>query len=302
MADWINKPNTMTIPYDFLSGPSKPPIYYEENFEPHQHFLTEYTQHRNNATTLTTLTTPSTAAAAAAVAAVSNKKQNLHTNPSMPKKRTKKDGTLIKKKKGKKKKSDPSKWKSNISKQKRLCGETYFGKDGKERSSRKVGPRCESSFCKRSHKRNCDQFSEDERKKIFDYFWGLKNWDLKRMYTISLCERVTVKQPRSANPDSNPDGPNRRSIKRKCSVNYFLKPAGRRRLQVCKEFFCATLGMPFRTISEWLSTCDDIIDEREEPPPKQGKFYLIISWLVASNKLNYSFMFIILFCLYYKKF
>lgn len=158
----------------------------------------------------------------------------------------------------------PEIWKKNVTKEKRMRGECYFGyaRDSNKvivsdipRAERKMGPTCETGFCRKSTKRFCSLFTEDKRQKIFNDFWKELDWSGKKSFVCSLVDKIPVKQKRS---ESN---------KRSESLVYHLKLNGEA-YQICKKMFLNTLGLKERMIFNWLNQSNGGIP------------------LVASNKKN----------------
>lgn len=142
---------------------------------------------------------------------------------------------------------NPEKWKRNLSMKERCKGETYNDRKGNLHENRKMGKKCESNFCLRAKNRGCHTIMEADRKKIFEYFWNLKTWESKKIFVQSMVnkrKKSTTKQIKSSDPETS---------RRSCSIEYFLKISDTETIQVCKETFCATIGMATRTIGDWLN-------------------------------------------------
>ncbi|CAG5040882.1 unnamed protein product [Parnassius apollo] len=123
-------------------------------------------------------------------------------------------------------------WQRNITKEKRMRGESYSGYSRKEkqvttgiqRSKRQMGPTCDSNFCKNSAKRFCAEFGEHDRQFIFDNFWKELDWSGKKSFVSSMIDRIPIKQK---TVDSH---------KRQQSYVYYLK-LNEETNQVCKKCF-----------------------------------------------------------------
>lgn len=83
-------------------------------------------------------------------------------------------------------------WKQSIIKEKRLKGELFKNRQGKEIPARKMGLACESVHCKKSNLRDCQSLSEEQRKGIFDRFWSIKSWEQRRQYVHTLVNKVSM--------------------------------------------------------------------------------------------------------------
>ena len=66
----------------------------------------------------------------------------------------------------------------------------YKGYKGVEKEERKIGPTCDSNFCKKSNFRKCQDIKEDERRGIFEKFWSLSSWDERKRYLKNLINKV----------------------------------------------------------------------------------------------------------------
>lgn len=75
-----------------------------------------------------------------------------------------------------------------------MKGKDYKGlkknKDNKfvlseNKSARKMGPRCDSTFCKKNVvKRKCFTIKDDDRKQLFKSFWDNMTWCERRMWQL----------------------------------------------------------------------------------------------------------------------
>lgn len=108
-----------------------------------------------------------------------------------------------------------------------------------EKPERKMGPRCESRFCKNTTVLHCDTVPDGTREAIFKCFWKLKTLNLKKAYLLSMIEEVPVKQRKG-------DGNSRRGF----SFDYYLCH-GTVKLKVCRGMFLNTFGVRAATLTEW---------------------------------------------------
>lgn len=148
------------------------------------------------------------------------------------------------------KRSAPEYWQKNITKQKRMHGESYSGysrdstktiSTGVSRPERVMGPACVSDYCEKTSTRSCSLFPEEVRNKIFKDFWKELDWDAKQSYACSLIEKIPVKQRKTESEIS----------KRSQTLVYYLKLNGIKK-QVCKKMFLNTLGLKERMVSNWI--------------------------------------------------
>ena len=109
------------------------------------------------------------------------------------------------------------------------------------REERKLGPKCESVFCKKASNRFCDSLLEDDRKEIFQKFWKM-DWEQKRLYIINMVSYGEKARFYTTSSTS----------RRLNTVQYFLKiPSGR--YQVCKTTFLNTLGLNEKMVMHWVN-------------------------------------------------
>jgi hypothetical protein len=97
-------------------------------------------------------------------------------------------GTKLKRRKH----PEPSKWKQNVSMNKRLGGVSYTNKKGHIKGAKQVGPRCTSGYCKKSSLRDCETISEEQREWIFKQFWSMNTWSERRLYITTLVTKVSA--------------------------------------------------------------------------------------------------------------
>ncbi|XP_066498806.1 uncharacterized protein [Hoplias malabaricus] len=144
-----------------------------------------------------------------------------------------------------KRKRGPANWKRNVQKRRRMEGKSYSGKQKDvgevTRSARILGPGCTSEACKKSAKRFCHTFSEEERQRIFGNFWKNMNWEERRVFVSGLVDHTPVARKRSVSKDS----------RRLSTLSYHLSVDGERR-RVCKKFFLSTLGLGEWSVAHWV--------------------------------------------------
>ncbi|KAH9634816.1 hypothetical protein HF086_012230 [Spodoptera exigua] len=128
----------------------------------------------------------------------------------------------------KRKVRNPSTWKTNIEKHRRLKGESYKTKNGIIKQARPIN----QAKCALSTKHKCiSQIPEDERIKIYTQFRNLKSLHDQRQFIIN---HVIKKQKNRATTE----GLSRRNY----TLAYTLTVAGEK-IKVCREFFLATLNI-----------------------------------------------------------
>lgn len=144
-----------------------------------------------------------------------------------------------------KKRKNPSNWKANVQKKRRMQGKSYVGKsqNGGEvaKEPRNMGPGCESAACRKSSKRFCNVITEKDRQDIFQFFWQRMDWDERKIYVAGLVDSTPVERRRSAAENS----------RRSTTLSYHLKVGGERKM-VCKTMFLATLGIGEWSVQHWV--------------------------------------------------
>lgn len=101
-----------------------------------------------------------------------------------------------------KRKPDRRTWKRQENKTKRQKGEDYKGvrknEDGKwiadrERAARTLKPACNCKLSSQNTKLQCRMFSENDRNRIFEYFWKHMSWSDRKIYVHALVDVVPTK-------------------------------------------------------------------------------------------------------------
>lgn len=133
-----------------------------------------------------------------------------------------------------KKQRNPSTWKRNVRKSKRVAGQEYINTKGITVPEKKV----KSCNCLKCRYKCNHKFSEDERQRIFNSYYSLASHERQRDF---ICQMVTCVTPKR-----------RTKSKRKTSKQFYLV-AERKRERVCKQFFMATLDIGLRTVEYAIS-------------------------------------------------
>ena len=138
---------------------------------------------------------------------------------------------------------------SNIKKEnrkRRMKGLEYVGvKKGKghvnKRPERLLAQRTCSSACQKGKGgRGCNAITEEYRKETFKAFWETMDWSAKRVYVMSLVNKVPTE--RSISPNS----------RRRNTYIYHFKVSGVN-VRVCKELFLSTLGLKEDMVYGWVN-------------------------------------------------
>lgn len=167
-----------------------------------------------------------------------------------------------------KQQESPDYWIRDKVKRARERGEAYYGycnknvdaKSGSRsfgralREQRSLGPPCDSSFCKRSKKRQCSRFNETVRQHIFDRFWKTLGWDERKTFIIESVDIMQPKRRTCIDVESS-----RRGV----TCSYFLCIAGQR-YNICRQLFLNTLGLKEATVQYWLMQNTTEHDKRRE--------------------------------------
>lgn len=147
-----------------------------------------------------------------------------------------------------------------LSKVKRIFGESYVNRFGKVRPARKIGPPCLDN-CKYKCK---DRIKQEDRQQIFDSYWKLSSDYSKRQFIARCLEsterkymRVNSKNCRSANTSFNFS-----IVSNESMSNSDSNPSGEK-VRVCKRFFVKTLGIgegAIDTVRQMIKEFGDVID------------------------------------------
>lgn len=133
-----------------------------------------------------------------------------------------------------------------------MKGKDYMGlkknKDNKlllseKKPARKMGPRCDSTFCKKNVvKRKCFTIKDDDRKELFKSFWDNMTWCERKTYVAALCQTHPTKVNTAGNNIS----------RRADTISYFLNIKNEK-LQVCKKMFLQTLCLNEWSVRNWIT-------------------------------------------------
>ncbi|GFR59785.1 N6-adenosine-methyltransferase subunit [Elysia marginata] len=158
----------------------------------------------------------------------------------------------------------PDKWKKNVNKRAKLCGEEHVSRTGHLIPAKRV----EYVDCSQCSFSCCKNFNQDLRQQIFDVFYSLgsnesqkqfvcqnvveaptKEIHVGRVKTLSLNNEMEVKGNVQGNGKTkHVHSENKRKVTRK----YFLPESDNTKKQVCVKFFCRTLAIGTTFISHAL--------------------------------------------------
>ena len=130
-----------------------------------------------------------------------------------------------------KRKDNPDKWQKNLRKRLRQAGSENTDTKGKTVEAREMKD-IDCNKCRFECSLNVD---EDNRRRIFQDYWGLKSYDRQRDF---ICCRVLQ-------GESNAKGGEKRT--REVTRKYKFAVDGKS-VRVCKKFFVATLGIGIKTV------------------------------------------------------
>ena len=160
--------------------------------------------------------------------------------------------------------ADKSKWMKIKRKRNRMFGVAYSSTtksgDGEYvvKEPRIISERCSSKRCCKS--KRCNEFSEEDRQRIFHSFWKELDWGQRKVYVASLADMRDV--GRKKVEDS----------RRQCSITYYLRKDGER-LKVCREMFLSTLCLGEWSVRNWVMSSVDGMHSstKERPVPATGR-------------------------------
>lgn len=196
-----------------------------------------------------------------------------------------------------------------LNKLKRVSGKKYKGRKkkcndlsenaryelvSKPKKYLKPKPCAHSSTLKSDRSLLCELMSEQKRKAVFDYFWGLTTWDAKKAYLKNLvCMRPILRRRKTT---SNSEI----TSQRKLAYDYYLSDDQNITVKVCKNFFVSTFNISSDTLSEWIKKLQDYTNEGKDlrskhekrqsnrttnPVPKVIRSTTVIDWLNLLNKV-----------------
>ncbi|CAH0722016.1 unnamed protein product, partial [Brenthis ino] len=145
------------------------------------------------------------------------------------------------KKKGRKRTSNPQKWKQNLNKILRNSGRSYETTKKKTVAAREVKPPCTDKCRLKCY----EKFTSLQRQAIFDTYWNIGELNLQRSFIQSCMSDVTPRykytnamRPRQAN-----------------KAFHFI--VNGRPIRVCKPFFVGTLNISDRVIRTVIQKCQN---------------------------------------------
>ncbi|CAH0729639.1 unnamed protein product, partial [Brenthis ino] len=145
------------------------------------------------------------------------------------------------KKKGRKRTSNPQKWKQNLNKILRNSGRSYETTKKKTVAAREVKPPCTDKCRLKCY----EKFTSLQRQAIFDTYWNIGELNLQRSFIQSCMSDVTPRykytnamRPREAN-----------------KAFHFI--VNGRPIRVCKPFFVGTLNISDRVIRTVIQKCQN---------------------------------------------
>ncbi|XP_072933165.1 uncharacterized protein [Epargyreus clarus] len=126
-------------------------------------------------------------------------------------------------------------------------GKEYVKKDGSIVSAGSLRPNpCQGKNCGN----DCNNVSEEKRKNIFDYFWGLPS-QRKKDWLVGMTAKIDIKRKRSK--DSG--------VRHNTYFYYINDGEGRRK--VCKKFLVDTLGVSPKYVSYNLANASSGLSKEE---------------------------------------
>ena len=178
------------------------------------------------------------------------------------------DGSIKGHKRGRK--PTPDNWKMNVAKKRRNLGQDYEARkkiNGQwvtiQRGARKMGEMCSKESCKNSTKKNCDIFTDEDRRNIFAEFWKSGDKHVQDTFIQTLVDQVDKKTSGHENS------------RKKFSRVFHLKKNGET-LQVCKEMFLSTLSISQQVVNRSLQVDKEKVGisskvvKQRNPTPSRG--------------------------------
>ncbi|CAH1110537.1 unnamed protein product [Psylliodes chrysocephalus] len=121
--------------------------------------------------------------------------------------------------------ANPSTWERNIRKQKRLAGESYIDRKGREISEKVVNlVDCQCRFKCR------DAITVAQQKSLFQEYWSFGSTVRQKDFLCSLIEETAIARKRKRSEDSG--------IDKTVSRSYKLSNGNSETIRVCQKFFC----------------------------------------------------------------
>lgn len=135
-----------------------------------------------------------------------------------------------------------SRWRQRLSnkdkERKTACssGKAFVNRKGKERPAKNMKS-LKDHVHKGKTKLKCTDFTEDERKEIFEAYWNMgDNFKAKKNFLLTHTKQSNVQRRQVKTSD-----------KKTKSYQYFLMKSGKME-PVCREFFCKTLSISYKPI------------------------------------------------------
>lgn len=126
-------------------------------------------------------------------------------------------------------------WKCNIRNQKYQAGQEYVSRQGKNVVPKKVANKKD---CLNNCKYKCSKLiTHDERQKVFESFYSLKNQEQKSQFMLNSTEKF----------EKNRTYPKKEESRRQFSFKYFVDVHSNR-FQVCKPFYLGTRNISQKPI------------------------------------------------------
>ena len=134
-----------------------------------------------------------------------------------------------------KRKRDPSSWKSNIRKQQRQSGKRYVNSRGNVTEARSVKTKKDCSKCKFKCSLN---ISDRDRLNVFNEFWAQNDKEKLHFYGRTTTQVSSKRRGKQSTP------------KRSISTTYTL-PVDGQMIRVCKRFYLTTLDINHKRVETY---------------------------------------------------
>lgn len=163
-------------------------------------------------------------------------------------------------KKGYKRKRVPDKWERNVLKELRNSGQEFVSPKSSRIAKHVKG------LCNDKCKFMCKTIKDDDRKSIFDTYWGLADVEKKRIFLKNLMKPINSEKPKLRKIDENGN-----IIDPRGNNNAYYLNVGETSHRVCKLFFMNTFDISDRVIRTVIMKTTNVPSGLAIIPDQRGK-------------------------------
>lgn len=166
---------------------------------------------------------------------------------------------VTKKRKTRKRLSNPDNWQRNKIKRQRNSGKAYTDWKGKERPEKKIKASCTCRL------KCVEKINEERRSVIFKAFWDLKDINRQRDYISKYVQCNRKARNRKRKPEDQEEQDEHDNNSRRTFTYIYYLPTEISRVQVCKIYFLNTLGISaqtVRTVFNKMSSAGNVTEDR----------------------------------------